>query len=67
MARVAISCARLHGMYAVAVQRADTGRVLIHHRRFKRDDPKAWALLREVRAAGEIDPAHWREPNKNGW
>lgn len=65
--RVKIVGARKHGLFAVSAERADTGREVIHKMRFRKDDPRAMALVRAVREAGEIDLAHWREPNANGW
>ena len=65
--RVKIVRAFKHGLFAVAAERADTRRIVVHRHRFRKDDPRARTLLDAVRAACEIDLAHWRAPNANGW
>lgn len=65
--KVLIRGCRKYGLYGVSAERADNGREVIHKMRFRKDDPRAMALVRKVREAGEIDLQHWREPNANGW
>lgn len=55
------------GFFGVAVELADSGKIMVNKFRFKKDDPRAMKLVRKLRAVRQIDLQHWREPNGNGW
>ena len=59
-----IKSARKTGWWGIAAY-DEQGYAYIPNHRFGRDDPRCTATLEKVRAAGQINLAHWRRARPN--